>query len=192
MRFRILIMLLFLSVSFAYGQSKKKLRTYGITQKTESITTFEDGIAADPYVSELERYDEDGEWIERIDYQKDGDIKRREIRKYVDGNVVEEIDDEPQEKEWTEKTPDYKHELFVYDKEELLEVHELNRKGEVKEKKLFEYNKYGDLIKETTTGKDGEILEVETYLYDNKGFKIEKKTRNSRGELVETKTYTYE
>ncbi len=192
MRTSTVILLLFLSATLAYGQSKKKLRTYGITQKTESIIKYEGGVAVEEYISELERFDENGEWIERVDYQKDGDIKRRELRKYVKGIVVEEIDDEPLEKEWTEKTPDYKHEVFVYDKEELLEVHELNRKGEIKEKKVYEYNKYGDLITETTTGKEGELLEVETYSYDDKGLKTEKKTLNGKGELIEIKSYSYE
>lgn len=188
-----ILCLLFLSMVMAsFAQSKKKLRTYGITKKTETLVKYENGVAGEPYVAETESYDADGEWIERVDYQKSGGIKTREVRRYEKGNIVEEIKDEPQEKEWTEKTPDYKHRVYVFDKDKLMEERELNRKGELKEKKVYTYNKYGDEISEVTTDDKGELEQTETYTYDDKGFKKEKRTVDAAGELIEIKTYTYE
>lgn len=189
------LILSFLFLSFgmvSFAQSKKKLRTYGVTKKIETLIKYENDVAGDPYVSETESYNSDGEWIERIDYQKSGDIKTREVRKYERGIIVEEIKDEPQEKEWTEKTPAYKHRVYIFEKDNLTEESDLNRKGEVKEKKVYQYNKYGDEISETSTDKKGDLIQTETYTYDDKGFKKEKRTVNAAGELTEIKTYTYE
>lgn len=188
-----ILCLLFVTIGIAsFAQSKKKLRTYGITKKIETLVKYENGVASEPYVSETESYNSDGEWIERVDYQKNGDVKTREVRRFENGIIVEEIKDQPQEKEWTEKTPAYKHRVYVFEKENLMEERDLNRKGEVKEKKVFEYNKYGDEISETTFDKNGELEQTRTYSYDNKGFKKERRTVTAAGELIEIKTYTYE
>jgi len=188
-----ILCLLFLSIGVAsFAQSKKKLRTYGITKKIETLIKYDDGVAGEPYISETESYNADGEWIERVDYQKNGGIKTREVRRYENGIIVEELKDEPQEKEWTEKTPAYKHRVYIFQKENMIEERDLNRNGEIKEKKVYEYNKYGDEISETTTDKNGELVQTETYTYDNKGFKKEKRTVTAAGELIEIKTYTYE
>ena len=188
-----ILCLLFLSIGIAsFAQSKKKLRTYGITKKIETLIKYDDGVAGEPYISETESYNADGEWIERVDYQKNGGIKTREVRRYENGIIVEELKDEPQEKEWTEKTPAYKHRVYIFQKENMIEERDLNRNGEIKEKKVYEYNKYGDEISETTTDKNGELVQTETYTYDNKGFKKEKRTVTAAGELIEIKTYTYE
>lgn len=189
----IVLCFVLLSIGMAsFAQSKKKLRTYGITKKIETLVKYDDGVAGEPYVSETESYNSDGEWIERVDYQKSGGIKRREVRRYEKGIIVEEIDDEPQEKEWTEKTPAYKHRIYVFEKDNLMEERDMSRKGEVKEKKVYTYNKYGDEISETTTDKNGDLVQTETYTYDDKGFKKEKRTVNADGELIEIKTYSYE
>lgn len=188
----LLICLALITSLSGYSQSKKKLRTYGITKKTETIVKYDGGVASEPYVSEVEKFDSDGEWIERIDYQKDGDIKKREMRRYEKGILVEELEDKPQEKEWIEKTPEFRHRVYTFDKDKLIEERELNRKGEVKEKQVYTYNKYGDLITEITTDKKGELVETQTYTYDDKGLKKEKRTVLANGELIEIKTYTYE
>ncbi len=188
----LIISLVFITSMSGYAQSKKKLRTYGITKKIETLVKYDDGLANEPYISEVEIYNSDGKWIERMDYQKDGDIKKRSMRRYEKEILVEELEDKPQEKEWIEKTPAYKHAVFIFKKDNLIEERELNRKGEVKEKKVYEYNKYGDEISETTTDKNGELVQTETYSYDNRGFKKEKRTSNATGELIEIKIYSYE
>ena len=184
---------LFLSIAVvSSAQSKKNLRTYGIIKKTETIVKYKDDLPGPSYISDVEKYNKQGEWIERIKYDKDGSIRKREVRIYKKGLIVEEIKDEPQEKEWTEKTPAYKHRTYTFDKEDLLEEKKLNRKGELKEKTVFKYNKYGDVIFETTTDKNGDLVELVIYTYDNRGFKKNRKTENADGKLIEIKTYDYE
>ena len=194
MRKFIIFFILSLGIGFSgYSQSKKLLRTYGITKKTEKVVKYDDGNAQDPYVSEVEMYDKRGEWIERIDYQKDGGIKKRLVRAYDKRLMIEEIDDRPQEKEWTETTPSYKHWVYKFNKKsDLMEEKELSRKGAIKRKRVYTYNKYGDAVTRTTTDKQGEIETIENYTYDKKGFRVERRTVNSTGKLLEVKTYTYE
>lgn len=184
-----LALLMFTNV---HAQSKKKLRTYNITRKTETITKYENGKPGEPYVSQYEVFNKDGEWIEKVDLQKDGDVKKREVRKYDGTRIVEEIKDEPLEKEWLEKTPDYDHRRYTFDKEDLTKEEKLNRKGEVKETKVYTYNKYGDVIEERTLDKNGDLEEKEVFTYDNRGLKDEKRTFDKEGELLEVKKYTYE
>lgn len=191
-RLAALIFLLIFTSTVGYAQSDKKVRTYNISKKTETITKFKDGKEDTTYVSQYEIFNEEGEWIEKVDLQKDGDIKRREVRKYDGDRIVEEIKDEPQEKEWTEKTPDYDHVVYTFENGELIREEELNREGEIKETKVYSYNKYGDKIEERKLDKDGELDQKEVYSYDNRGLRSEKKTYDKDGELVEVKKYTYE
>jgi len=194
MRKIIILSVLILGIGLSsYGQSKKLLRTYGITQKTETVVKYKDGEAQDPYVSEVERYNKRGDWIERIDYQKDGGVKRRDVRNYDKRLLIEEIQDKPQEKEWTEKTPSYKHRVYTFNKKsDLIEDKELSRKGRVKQLRVYTYNKYGDRITRTTTDGEGVLETTENYTYDKKGFRVERRTLSATGELMEVKTYTYE
>lgn len=194
MRKFIILFVLSLGIGFSgYSQSKKLLRTYGITKKTETVVKYDNGVAQEPYVSEVEMYDNKGEWIERIDYQKDGGIKKRLVRAYDKRLLIEEIEDKPQEKEWTEKTPSYDHRVYTFNKNrDLIEEKDLSRKGAVKRKRVYTYNKYGDAITRTTTDKEGKGVSIENYTYDKKGFRIERHTLSSTGELIEVKTYTYE
>lgn len=194
MRKFIILFILSMGIGLSgYSQSKKLLRTYGITKKTETVVKYKDGSPQDPYVSDIERFDKRGEWVERIDYNKSGDIKKREVRSYDKRLLVEEIQDKPQEKEWTETTPSYKHRVYSFNKKsDLMEEKDLSRKGNLKRKRTYTYNKYGDRITRTTTDKQGEIETIENYSYDKKGFRVERRTLNGAGELMEVKTYTYE
>lgn len=190
----IILVIVCMGIGFSgYSQSKKSLRTYSITKKTETVLKYKNGKAQDPYVSEVEVFDKNGEWIERIDFDKDGSIKKREVRKYNKRLLVEEIQDKPQEKEWTETTPSYKQRVYTFNKKaDLMEEKDLSRKGEVKRKRVYTYNKYGDRMTRTTTDKHGEVESIDNYTYDKKGFREERRTLNGAGELLEVKSYTYE
>ncbi len=192
MRFLVSLVLLSSITGQLSAQSKKKLRTYGVSKKTETIVKFKDGKEEKEYVSEYEMYNDDGEWIERVDLQKEGEIKKRETRKYDGDQIIEEIKDEPLEKEWTEKTPAYDNQRYTYAKDVLVKKEDVNRKGEVKETKVYTYNKFGDQMEEITTDKNGELVEKEVYTYDKRGFKTEKRTYDKSGELLEIKKYAYE
>lgn len=193
MKKRLAFCILFLTISMvSSSQLKKNLRTYGIIKKTETIVKYKDDLPEPSYISDVEKYNKQGEWIERIEHEKDGSIKKREVRRYNNGLIVEEIIDEPLKKEWIEKTPAYQHRTYSFDKKDLVEERKLNKKGELKEKTVFKYNKYGDVISETTTDKNGDLVETVTYTYDKRGFKKNRKTVNADGKLIEIKTYDYE
>lgn len=178
------VLILFIS-SISHAQSDKKVRTYAISKKTETVTEYDDGKEESTFVLQYEKYNKEGEWIEKVEYEDDGAIKKREVRKYDGNRIVEEILDEPQKS-------NYDHVRYTFDKDVLIKKEELNRDGEVKETKIYTYNKYGDLIEELKLDEDGDIDEKEVYVYDNRGLKIEKRTYNKSDELIEVKKYTYE
>lgn len=191
-RFLLSIVLLSLIAGQLSAQSKKKLRTYGISKKTETIVKYKDGKEEKEYVSQYEKYNDEGEWIEKVDLQKGGEIKKREVRKYDGDRIIEEIKDEPLEKEWTEKTPAYNQQRYTFAKDNLVKKEDVNRKGEVKETKVYTYNKFGDQMEEITTDKNGDLVQKEVYTYDKRGLKTEKRTFDKSGELLEVKKYMYE
>lgn len=173
-------------------QLKKNLHAYGIIKKTETIVKYKDDLPGPSYISDVEKYDKQGEWIEKIKLEKDGSIKKRKVRRYKKGLIVEEIKDESQEKEWIENSPAYTHRIYSFYKKDLLEEKKLNQKCELKKKTIFKFSRYGDVISETITDKNGDLVETVTYTYDKKGFKQNRKTEYADGKLIEIKTYDYE
>lgn len=174
-----------------FGQ-KKLRRTYGITKMTETTVIYTDGNEINRYVSEYEVYNDEGEWIEKVDLLPDGRVKKKEIRKYEKGEVIEEIVDEPLNRGMVERKPDYDHEKYYYDKDDLVKEEEYNRKGELKEYTEFLYNKFGDLEEERKYDGKGNIKQVERLKYDDRGFEVSKKTYDASEMLMESKIYTYE
>lgn len=194
MKKQVLFILVFLGMTLSgYSQSKKMLRTYGISQRTTTVQKFENETPLKAYVTKIERYDKRGEWIEKIDYQKDGEIKKHEIRDYHKRLLTNEVLDFPLEKEWVENTPSYDRRVYVYNKKRLLiEDKDLSRKGNVKQRREYTHNKYGDVVSRKTFDKDGELRWTDFYTYDKKGFRTEQKRIGQNGETVEIRTYTYE
>ncbi len=186
------ILLILWTPLLAESQPKKLLRTYGIVARTETIIKYEGGVEHAKYITAIERYNSDGEWIEKIDYDKNGEIKRRESRIYKDGEVVEEIDNKPQEKEWKESTPAYSRRIYRYVKGELVLEQSLDSLGAIEWVKEYEYNKFGDLKIERKLDGSKKPEQLEKYVYDARGLKETKETLNEKGELVERKVYQYE
>lgn len=186
----ILSVLLVMLCIGAVGQSKKLLRTYGITKKTETTIKFENGVEVEQYVSEFEVYDENGEWIEFVDYTAEGEIKMRETRKYVKGNLVEESK-EDSKGDKAEK-PSYKRKTFQYVKGDVVMEESFNKEGVLKSRRTYTYTKFGDVASETKYDEEGNIEEKITYEYDDRGFRIVKRLLNSDGVVVEIKRYVYE
>lgn len=174
----------------ATGQSKKLLRTYGITKKTETTIKFKKGVEEEQYVSEYEVYDENGEWIEFVDYTSDGEIKMRETRKYVKGNLVEETEDKPKGDKAEE--PSYKHKTFQYVKGDVVMEESFDKEGVLKSRTTYTYTKFGDVATETKYDEEGNIEENIVYEYDDRGFKTVKRQLNGEGVLEEIKRYAYE
>ena len=171
---------------------KKLRRTYGITKMTETTVIYTDGNEINRYVSEYEVYNDDGEWIEKVDLLPDGRIKKREVRKYDKDLVIEEIEDEPINRGMVERKADYDHEKYYYDKDDLIKIEEYNRSGELIEYTEFIFNRFGDLDEERKYSGEQNLLKVEKLEYDDRGFEIRKDTYDASEILVESKIYTYE
>ena len=191
MKYLILIISSLLLYSSLAAQ-KKLIRTYGISKMTETTVIYTEGNEINRYVSEYELYNDDGEWLEKVDLLPDGRIKKKEIRKYEKGEVVEEIVDEPINRGMVERKADYDREKYYYDKDELIKEEEYNREGKLIEYTEFIYNKLGDIKEERDYDGNSTIRKVEIYDYDNRGFEISKKTYDASEMLLESKIYTYE
>jgi len=191
MKYLILIISSLLLYSSLAAQ-KKLIRTYGISKMTETTVIYTEGNEINRYVSEYELYNDDGEWLEKVDLLPDGRIKKKEIRKYEKGEVVEEIVDEPINRGMVERKADYDREKYYYDKDELIKEEEYNREGKLIEYTEFIYNKFGDIKEERDYDGNSTLRKVEIYDYDNRGFEISKKTYDASEMLLESKIYTYE
>ncbi len=190
-----MIRFLLISALFAFSlgtnaQSKKLLRTYGITSMTETTVKYEDGVEVSRYVSEKEIFDKDGEWIEKFDYTEEGEIKTYESRVYHKGEVIEEVEDKRIVK--NNDKPEYSRTQFTYDKDELKKETDLDAEGNVLRIKSYFYNNFEDVSEVTIVDGQDVLQEKLVYIYDDRGLRIEKKRLDSEGELVETKLYAYE
>ncbi len=189
-----------LLTALSASAQKKERRTYGIDKMTETTVNFKDGEEEERYVSDVEFYNRDGEWIEKVDYLPDGRIKRIEKRKYAKTNwfgekkVVEEIVDEPLDRgvEKTKLEPEYKKEVYTYEKGELVREDTYNRDGELTGWKTFEYNGYGDLVVEREYKSDGSLDGTEKYFYDKRGLLLKRQETKGSMEVKQEKIYTYE
>ena len=74
---------------------------------------------------------------------------------------------------------------------ELVELKEMNRKGEIKRWERYGYDKEGNLVEEQFLDAKGRITETEKNLYKD-GLRIEKQYFNSRDKLYKKKVYVYE
>jgi len=191
MRYLLCIISIVLFSAHLFGQ-KKLRRTYGVFKMTETTVIFNEGNQINQYVSEYEVYNEDGEWIEKVDLLPDGRVKKKEIRKYDKDVLIEEIVDEPLNRGVVERKPDYDREMYYYDKDDLIKEEEYNREGELIEYTEYIYNKYGDLKEEKKYDGDGNLKQVEILEYDDRGFEVSKKTYDASNMLIESKLYTYE
>lgn len=197
---RFIVLSAILLVAFSATAQKKERRTYGIKKMTETTVKYKDGLEVERYISDVEFYNEDGEWIKKVDYLPDGKIKRIEKRKYEkvdwfgEKEVVEEIVDEPLDRgvDKTNRDPEYKKEVYTYEKGEVVREDEYNREGELTGWKIFEYNGYGDLLEEREYKSDGSLDELERYTYDKRGLPLKRERLKESGEIKQEKIYTYE
>jgi len=74
---------------------------------------------------------------------------------------------------------------------ELVEVKEMNRKGDVRRWEKYVYDKEGNLVEEQFLDAKGRITETEKNLYKD-GLRMEKHYYNSRDKLYKKKVYVYE
>lgn len=174
------------------GQSKKLIRTYGITTMTETVFEYENEEEKRQYVSERIKFNKKGEWVETTAFKKDGSVERYRSRTYVKGLLVEEVEEEGPKKEKKAKEASFTKDTYVYDKADLKEQRRYEADGELKWIILFTYNKFGDKVREEKLDEKGNLKEVEVFFYDDRGFRTSKVTTDKAGVMTEKKTYTYE
>ena len=79
-----------------------------------------------------------------------------------------------------------------YDREgELIEVQELNRRGEVRKWEKYVYDEEGELVEEIFLDVKGRIERTEKNIFKD-GLRVEKEYYNNRGQLYKRKVYVYE
>ena len=79
-----------------------------------------------------------------------------------------------------------------YDQEgELVEVKEMNRKGDVKKWEKYVYDGEGNLVEEQFLDVKGRVTKSEKNIYKD-GLRIEKQYYNTRDQMYKKKVYEYE
>ncbi|MCK5066714.1 MAG: hypothetical protein KAR16_04725 [Bacteroidales bacterium] len=74
---------------------------------------------------------------------------------------------------------------------EILEVKEMNRRGEVRKWEKYKYDEEGNLVEEVFLDSKGRITRTEKNIYSD-GLRIEKQYFNSREMMFKRKVYEYE
>jgi hypothetical protein len=142
------------------AQSKKELKDAGIISRTEKTTKVEKRTTVN-YTESVEKYDNNGNKIELIEYKSDGDIKTYNQFEYNEkGKLVKEFRIDAISKK-PKETIEYQ-----YNEEDKL-VKELyyNKKNELT--KTNEYTYVNKLKTEKkTTNANGKIVETKTYTYE--------------------------
>ncbi|MEM6831080.1 MAG: hypothetical protein AAF551_11250 [Bacteroidota bacterium] len=174
------------------GQSKK-VKTYGITKRTEIAVEYKDGEEVTRFTKEVRSYDKAGRWIEKIVYTSSGEQKSEDRRIFDGGDLIEEIEvDYDGSEAKDEEPPSFKRKTYQYHRGDLIVERFLSKKGQTKKEKRYKYNDFGDEVEIGTydgTGMLTKKLEIE---YDKRGFKVREATSDASGNVLKEKLYTYE
>jgi hypothetical protein len=193
MRLAVLFIISLLGYCSAFGQSSKTIRTYGITKKTETVVKYYNDLEVARYVEEVERYNAEGDWIEKFTYASGGELKLHEKRVYENDEVVDEITiDANGSGMKSAEPPSFERVLYTYEKGDVVLEKRVSEGGKVIDEKEFVYNKLGDLIEVSTKGSEGAVVKRETTEYDNRGLKIKERVVDSAGAILKEKIFIYE
>jgi len=193
MRLAVLLIFSLLVAGFSFGQSSKIIRTYGIKKKTETIVKYDGETEVARYVDEVEIYNDEGDWVEKLTYSSGGELKLHEKRVYEDDEVIDETTiDLNGSGIKSAEPPAFERVLFTYEKGDLVLEKSVSADGEIIEQKEFTYNKLGDLTEVVTKSGNGEVLERETTEYDNRGLKVLVRVCDSKGAILKEKIFQYE
>ncbi len=193
MRLAVVHIILLLGCGSAFGQSSKTIRTYGIEKKTETVVIYRKGIEVARYTEEVELYNAEGDWVEKLTYASGGELKLHEKRIYDGNDVIDETTiDLNGSGIKNAKPPSFERVQYAYEKGDVVSEKKLSEEGEVLEQKEFVYNKLGDLIEVTTKDGNGEIVKRETTEYDKRGLKIKERVVDASGAILKEKIFIYE
>src|SRR3990170_6499487 len=85
------LVLLLLSCNSSFAQSKKEVKKLKIKSSTVTITEMVDGKEK-TFNETYQKFDNSGNEVEDVEYNKDGTFKKKETRKYNKSNdVIEDI-----------------------------------------------------------------------------------------------------
>ena len=177
--------MMFLFVSSSFSQSRKEIKKYGI-RSTESVITEFVGGKEVTHTDSFEKYDNDGNIIEEVEYNKDGTFKKKYTRKYNKaGEITEEV-------KYDAKGAIVSKVVTAYN-ESNDKVNEQTYDGTGKLVEWFKYgyNDLGEKTFELSLDEKGKTIRKSLYVYDKNGLRKERKTFNGRDELIAVKKYNY-
>jgi len=177
------------------AQSKKDVKTYKIKSVTENVTSYEGGKET-TWKSEYRTFDKNGNTTEHSQFNPDGTVKQKELKKFnAKGEVIEEIVVEGKNAGKSADEEDagkYKHALYKYNSDgDETEDLRYDEKGNVIKMTVTVYNAKGDKISETTNDASGKTIRKITYAYDSKGLKTERNVYGPGDKLLKKHKYTY-
>jgi hypothetical protein len=143
------------------AQSKKELKDAGVKSRTEMTSKLVKKSMV-TYKESFEKYDENGNKTEVIEYDSKGDIKSYTQFEYNDkGKVTKELKIDALSKKPV-RTID-----FFYEEDKLTKEIVYNKKNEVTETSIYTYDGKLKLEKKTTNG-SGKLIETKIYTYEKK------------------------
>lgn len=160
---KLLATILFLSfTTFISAQSKKELKDAGVISRTENTSKLEKKALIN-YKESVEKYDENGNKIETIEYKSDGDIKNYDQFEYNDkGKLSKETHLDP-----LSKKPKETIEYTYNEDEKLIKEVYYNKKNEINKTVEYTYENKLKVEKKTTNG-SGKVIETKKYTYEKK------------------------
>ncbi|MCH2213616.1 MAG: hypothetical protein MK086_00450 [Flavobacteriales bacterium] len=174
------------------GQSKK-VKTYGVTKRTETAVEYKDGEEVSRFTKEVRFYDKDGWWIEKTIYTSSGEKKSEEKRTFDNGDLIEEIKVDYDGSEAKDaEPPSFKSKTYQYHRGDLIVERFLSKKGQTKKEKRYNYNDFGDEVEVGTFDATGILIKKLEIEYDKRGFKVREVTSDASGKVLKEKLYSYE
>ena len=171
-----------------FAQSKKEIKELNIKSVIE-ITTLYEKEKKISYKSHSATYNKKGKLIEMIEYNRDGNVLRKEISKYdSQENKIEEITIGMAD---TNSKTNIKI-VSKYDSNgNKIQDLEYDLSGSLLRKQQFSYDRFNNKKTETVFDANGKITKKTTYNYNEDGLRIERKEFNEKNVLVTEKKITY-
>lgn len=180
---------LFITVfSFScFSQSKKEAKANKIKSTTVWQADNENG-KTNTYKESYQEYDKNGNTITKIEYSKEGTIKKKETTVY-DANQNKTAETEYDLKNNINKKKTYKYNA-LNDKTEEIEYNATT--NAIIKKTTYTYNANGDKTGETITDASGNVTKKIVYNYNTKDLKNDKQTYTGSNVLESVKKWVYE
>lgn len=188
----LLLFLLIFVVSITSAQSKK-VKTYGVTKRTETVVDYKEGKESSRYTKEVRTYDKNGRWIEKVGYSSTGEKKSEVKRVYEGDELVDEMEVDYDGSPAKEAgPPSFKRKAYQYHRGDLVVERFLTKKGDTKKEKRYKYNEFGDEVEIGTYDSKGTLVKNLEIEYDKRGFKTREVTSDGSGSILKEKLYLYE